>query len=661
MAYGVKYRLEFSDDLENGKKIEILKDNYSGSVLPMIGTDDPCEISWESNDNFYSPIKGSQCTLNLFVTDTISYDDFYESDEREYQVKISYKDSSNNYQTYWIGWLVVDQFKEAITTAPYPITLTAYDGLGTLDAFDMPLDTSSASIQTARYWITNCLNNLDLELDIYVSQDIFIRNPQSTIYSIYDSLNISPYTLQKEKYNINNAKFVLEQILKITNARIFQSYGRWYIINNSSYSGQAVKDASATTAQGGNVPTGIRASEASSLVTNGTELPKFVVYNYQGTYQSASNINVLKQVPSNLQPINNNLTKEYLRPLNQFNINHNVSQFLSTNYISNAGFENDLAGWTTYSSSGTTSPGSISTTFAKQGKKSFENTQTQTNETGTRKTLSKTIDVYNSTNLAYKFCVNSYMDANSNSQDLSFRFRLHLAETGPGATQNYYYRASDQTWITSDIVNIQESNSKNTWEKFTYELPTFPITGELTIDLYEPYTQISTGLNGIYYDNIELYYERFENNKRSDFFANIDGFQYQRVRSSSSNISGVLNLDGIQLSSNNYNNVFVLAFIRPRDDNASFVKSLDQIITQQVINDYREHLIRYEGSLYNLEKDPVGLHNKIWINFGSSVLRESVSCIMDSMTYNVKKNTYKVIMHIPNQDDDITSDFKVTF
>ena len=36
MAYGVKYRLEFSDVLEHGKKVEILKKNYTGAVLPMV-------------------------------------------------------------------------------------------------------------------------------------------------------------------------------------------------------------------------------------------------------------------------------------------------------------------------------------------------------------------------------------------------------------------------------------------------------------------------------------------------------------------------------------------------------------------------------------------------------------------------------------------------
>ena len=164
MAYGVKYRLEFSDDLENGKKIEILKKNYTSStVLDIVGGAEPCIITWQGDDNFYSPIKGSQCTLNFFVTDDVSYDNFYEYDEREYQVKISYKDSSNNYQLFWIGWLVTDQFKEAITTKPFPITLKAIDGLGTLDSFDMTLYQDSYSAITARQWITSTLANLDLE------------------------------------------------------------------------------------------------------------------------------------------------------------------------------------------------------------------------------------------------------------------------------------------------------------------------------------------------------------------------------------------------------------------------------------------------------------------------------------------------------------------
>ena len=93
MAYGVKYELIFSDVLGYPKKVEILKKDYTGEVLPMIGGAEPVTIKWNSKDDFYKPLIGSQCTLDLIVTDQIQYDDFYKFDEREYKVKISYSES----------------------------------------------------------------------------------------------------------------------------------------------------------------------------------------------------------------------------------------------------------------------------------------------------------------------------------------------------------------------------------------------------------------------------------------------------------------------------------------------------------------------------------------------------------------------------------------
>ncbi len=660
MAYGVKYRLEFSDHNEKDKKIEILKNNYVGSVLPMIGTENPCEITWEGDDDFYSPIKGSKCRLNLFVTNTVSYDNFYEYDEREYQVKISYKDSSNNYQTYWIGWLVVDSFSEAITSKPFQISLTAIDGLGTLDSYSMFVDDTSVGLVNAKQYIYKSLNNLDLQLDIYVSQDIFILNPGATVDSIYDVINIKPYTLQKDKFALNNAKKILEQILKFTNARIFQSFGRWYIINNSSYSAQSIKDASATTAQGGTIPTGIRAAEAASLVANNTESIQYVIYNYFGSHQSTTTIDALKQVPSQLLPLDNSLTKEYLRPLNEFNITHETSQFLDVNTIKNSGFENGLTEWTTYSSSGTTSPGELSTDFTKQGNNSFKNSQAQTNETGTRKTLSTSVDVLSQSFLSNTLKINTYFDTNAGFNAISFRFRVKIEDTSSGQVR-YWNSSTGSGWGGSDHINIQSVKTGDVWKEFSYNLGTYPISGTLTVDLFEPYVQNATGLNAIYYDNITLEFKRLENNRETNFFSSIDGFAYQRIRTTGSNLTGVLEFSDLQLSNNNYNNIITTDFIRPRDDNANFIKSVEQIVTQQVINDYRTNLVRYEGKLYNLLNDPIGLNNKVWINFGSSILREPVSCYIDGMTYNVIKNSFDVIMHIPNQDDDQTSTFKITF
>ena len=261
MAYGVKYRLEFVDDNLKGKKIEILKDGYSGSILPLVGTNDPLQIEWSGNDDFYDPIIGSTCTINLFDTATSNYDDFYESDEREYKIIIYYKDSGSSYQIYWQGWLLTDQFKEAVTTKPFPLTLKGYDGLGSLSGFTAPIDLTSTGSKDFIYYIQNILNNLSLGLDIYISNDIQKDGASGSDFTIYDQVLLSQNAFLKDGVDLRNAKEVLGQILKFTNARIFQSYGRWYIISNSSYSEQSVKDSSATTANGGTIPTNIRAAE----------------------------------------------------------------------------------------------------------------------------------------------------------------------------------------------------------------------------------------------------------------------------------------------------------------------------------------------------------------------------------------------------------------
>src|SRR6056300_1678135 len=200
MAYGVKYRLIFSDLLGHAKKVEISQNGYSGDVLPMIGTGDPVEMEWEGDDDFYNPIIGSSCTLNLLVTDDVTYDDFFEGDEEEYRVQIYYdrylidsfqdrveetatdagrievfecieneltqgntliSDFRNRVRNdggineslecianeltdsktydwgiFWEGFLYLDDYTEAISTTPYEISITALDGLGLLDVND---------------------------------------------------------------------------------------------------------------------------------------------------------------------------------------------------------------------------------------------------------------------------------------------------------------------------------------------------------------------------------------------------------------------------------------------------------------------------------------------------------------------------------------------
>ena len=224
MSYGVKYQLEFSDVLGFGKKIEILKKDYTDEIYPMIGAANPVSISWQSSDDFYKPIIGSKCQLSLIVTDEVSYDDFYKFDEREYKVVIYYaksqgeiysdrviadggvvesieciNDTLNNFisksqqydervqndggtieslscvsdalndgnyyewSAYWSGFLVVDRYREKLITKPFGVTFNAFDGLGTLNNFVAPVKRDYNGTGVANYF--KDAERIDLILD----------------------------------------------------------------------------------------------------------------------------------------------------------------------------------------------------------------------------------------------------------------------------------------------------------------------------------------------------------------------------------------------------------------------------------------------------------------------------------------------------------------
>ena len=258
-TYGVKFELFFQDVEERRFKVEILKKDYSGSVSALVGTDNPVEIIRTGNDDIYSPIIGSRCVLNLFDTNDTNYDEFYKADEREYKIKVLRYATSGNfwesedadwdvinvtwdeisgganfYQPIWEGFMVIDRFKEQMVSKPYPITLEAVDGLGTLNGFDAPFDTSDNSTTSDLfYYLKEILILTGHEHRINISNDTR-KTDGAANDTIFHDIVVDKYALFTKNLTFRTAKDVLEQILKITNSRIYHSLGDWYIVNNSS-------------------------------------------------------------------------------------------------------------------------------------------------------------------------------------------------------------------------------------------------------------------------------------------------------------------------------------------------------------------------------------------------------------------------------------------
>lgn len=276
MAYGVKFKLDFADVRGNPRKLEILKKDYTGDVKDLVGTESPVVLKWDADDDIYTPIIGSSCELNLYVTDDTDYDNWYESDEREYKVRISTgnlttsghvwnitsdnwsaanwnweeaateEEQDSGYEFYWEGFIVVDRYSEAVTTKPFPIKLVASDGLGTLSGFDAPFsnvildgsnepdpDAAQSNFDNLFYYLRKILENTGLDFDIYIANNIRSASG-STSETLFHDIDVYEFGLLKDNFQSYNAKELLEHILKVTNSRVFQSNGRWYVISNSN-------------------------------------------------------------------------------------------------------------------------------------------------------------------------------------------------------------------------------------------------------------------------------------------------------------------------------------------------------------------------------------------------------------------------------------------
>ena len=761
MAYGVKYRLEFEDVLGNDKKIEILKNNYTGSVLPLVCTSNPVVIKWESDNEFYKPIIGSTCTINLFVTDSVQYDNFYAFDENEYQVKIFYKDTSNNYQIYWIGFIVADTFKQAVTTTPYQIQLKAFDGLGLLDGKNVTIksgdlvrgdysendgsDLAPEPTNTLARNIADCLTQTNLSLSIFT----FLGDAD-----FLDTINGSRVLKFDENFNPLDCKTYLESILFNLNCRIFQSYGRWYILDNSLY--QDNYNITNYLSIGSNR----RAAATKYLQENKTETVTYRVYRSDGSLfgngsdggetilNSAINKDVLINFQSDVEQLNNDLIVEYLPPAKTFK--HELDQVQAEKYnkelIQDPSFEvpkDDIgtAGsnvWDVNADVPSYSGAIGEYEYVSSGSKSLRSNET-INSGGINQII------FNQNN---HFCASSITSDSivtrpimSTLEDITFTFKVYV----DGSLSTTAFGGLDFKWIlhgqqstndnedkTWDDANSQWSNQTifNTFEvtefnKWVTKSVTFQPFNKRNIyrtTWYAPVTNSGVTLNYYYFDDISIL-RSIDNNKT-----------ISRTLTTNTNVKKL-----------SYRNMRLFSYLSYKGQG-----DILELNLQNQLNDFRTHVPRYEGTLYKLGTQPMSMKNKIWVNYAPVFLKgisdvgggqesnrlytsssisgvsvgdfvtgvaagsqisttlkvtqkvaatgsksayivldndiqyaindivaitkynalispvsslysshEPVACIVDGMEYNVKQNTYKVKMHVPNQDDDISNTLQI--
>ena len=690
MSYGVKYRLEFSDVLGFGKKVEILKKDYTGDILPLIGRKNPVQISWQSSDDFYKPIIGSKCQLSLLVTETVQYDDFYKFDEREYKVKISYEKSLGEilydrvitdggkfesidcvdsglinsrvtpiqWGDYWTGFLVVDRYKEKIITPPFAVTFNAFDGLGTLSNYSAPISenyTPSNPVQlTDAKRIDLILDNLGLDLNVNYINDIKLR-----LISKFPNFTTISAGLREQTngYDILNAKTQLELLLKTYNLRLFQSFNQWYIVESTNIFDKFVKDVIYNeVSETGISPRGIRQKITNQLNSTKKEFQNVLKF-VDGVYNSESVEDILMDVPNDLIPIGSSLNVEYLQPLGKI---VTKSQGLNeTNAFYNAGLEYGTDGFLL---SGTAPQGTpfankaeLDQTFSFQGNNSIKySVTTQTSglnvffqmapfETNNISAIINDLEL----DFNYFVDINSISD-NGITNRIEYWARI-VKTTNTSITRDWDQANSrwvSQTEQPSNVSNFVEQTDFNKWKnlKINFNDTDLQLAGTQDVKLIVSFcaTQCSdAGYLTTHYDNIKL-------------------IDKSGISDNEKTVTSKINNGKTYTSEKNITRFFQTTYrgyLRSRDSfGTDYLDSLSLdnylLQNQNIANDYRSFVSRYEGNFRNTKIKPLSIHNKIWFNFETGE-SDPQTTLIDGLKYDVKNAEYSIKSHLPNDDDDV--------
>jgi hypothetical protein len=225
MAYGLKYTIPFKDVDNYSNLVEIYQDGFVGSSTELIASDQPATHKYEREDNedITTPIMSTTFTIGFYSTETTDFRNFFSYSDREFLVVHKFEGN-----VVFKGYLLNDITGEPFQDPPYPVIVTATDGLAQLKEVDLvgpSVDTELGSL------IFETLNRLDLDLDIEVCNDLYEGLVMDNTKSIFDQVVGEQLLVQAFTFDelaLNAYDFLLE-ICRSFGWILLQKDGRWLI------------------------------------------------------------------------------------------------------------------------------------------------------------------------------------------------------------------------------------------------------------------------------------------------------------------------------------------------------------------------------------------------------------------------------------------------
>lgn len=128
MAYEIKYRTEFTDIHGLDWRVDILEDNFAGSVTNLTATGDPLNIFLDNeDDSVFDPIRETHAEISVYSDTDFALQDLYSIELLQFKVNIYAGED-----LFWSGWIEPQKYEEVYEPVSYPVTISATCGLSEL-------------------------------------------------------------------------------------------------------------------------------------------------------------------------------------------------------------------------------------------------------------------------------------------------------------------------------------------------------------------------------------------------------------------------------------------------------------------------------------------------------------------------------------------------
>lgn len=238
-TYGTKYLSEYQTNNGTTTRIEIQPKGYVGSVIEKCITDVFFRFG-NNNSDVRETIIGSSLDFRLPVETDAEFNEFLTADLRGFRVNYyrGYVDSVT-YDFKWVGYLTTDVFEEPHLAPNYLISLTATDGLKTLEE---PLSNVSAFGLWVMQNITGALRQTYVDpFPVKEAVDVFETRMVDTgslfnQYSVNANLfyaKFQPLFYDESGIQWSDTVTIKQGLVKILSpwiCRLFQWNGYWYIL-----------------------------------------------------------------------------------------------------------------------------------------------------------------------------------------------------------------------------------------------------------------------------------------------------------------------------------------------------------------------------------------------------------------------------------------------